>query len=65
MEVIGVFKRFASKLRDPETRSAALKDREITRKMEERVDSMIYFIFDIGEELRHKFPDTSVIEEIP
>jgi len=65
LEAIAVFKRFVSKLRDQYSKDQAHRDRETCKRMEERIDSMIYFIFDIDDKDVQNFPNTMSIEEIP
>lgn len=52
-----------SRLRDPGTREAALKDKEMVKRVDARIDKMIFFIFDVDE--RDVRGDAESLEKIP
>lgn len=50
-------------MRDPDTREAALKDKDMVKRVDARIDKMIFFIFDVDE--RDVRGDAESLEKIP
>lgn len=63
LQAIQVFRLFTSKLRDPLNKKDALKDKELIKRVDNRIDKMIFFIFDLDE--RDERGDTEKLEKIP
>jgi hypothetical protein len=62
-QAVSIIRRVVAYIREKDKQDSIFRDKELIKKLDERIDDLLYFIFNIED--THGLEDTETLEKIP